>query len=338
MCINDSYAQCGWLHKTCRFSLMHQLKLRYFVLSDTELRYYKQPDDIHTAGAIELENFSNVEAHNTTSLYGFRLISTKSTKSQWIPILYAQTDEERQLWMERIRSKLKRINEYKHYPSLQHSNQIVSHDKDYHSVLEKWLDRLDLYDEDDVIDKNSSLRDSHNNIRRSSSSCSEHSYTRHHHLKSNSIASTTKVNSIESFSFMHSNNSGNSSSSISTGVFYSEPASLHEISSSSSSLSSGSSKRQHSAPATALSLPRIGRRRNMSTSDSTHYRKNSMDHTCTPTDYHKTLTRLLSLESEKKKYAENTTQNYQHQHIHRSSTKSVHPELITPLSPPPPRK
>lgn len=33
----------GWMRKACRFGMMHQLKLRYFVLLDKELRYYKYP-------------------------------------------------------------------------------------------------------------------------------------------------------------------------------------------------------------------------------------------------------------------------------------------------------
>lgn len=43
MPMDDRYVPSGWLHKSARFSLLHPLKMRYFVLLDKELRYYKHP-------------------------------------------------------------------------------------------------------------------------------------------------------------------------------------------------------------------------------------------------------------------------------------------------------
>jgi hypothetical protein len=40
---NEGSVTKGWLQKACRFSIRHTLKVRYFVLSESELRYYKHP-------------------------------------------------------------------------------------------------------------------------------------------------------------------------------------------------------------------------------------------------------------------------------------------------------
>ncbi|KAG1106700.1 hypothetical protein G6F42_016647 [Rhizopus arrhizus] len=50
------------------------------------------------------------------------------------------------------------------------------------------------------------------------------------------------------------------------------------------------------------------------------------------------LTKQLSIESERLKYAETTLAYYQHPHIHRSTSTKFRFELGISLSPPPPRR
>lgn len=80
---------------------------------------------------IELEEISDVQVYPTTTthLYGFKLIFKESHHHHhWIPVLYANSEEERRYWIQEIREN-------------------INHKKEEeYSVLDKWLYRLNLYD------------------------------------------------------------------------------------------------------------------------------------------------------------------------------------------------
>ncbi|KAI8882146.1 PH-domain-containing protein, partial [Backusella circina FSU 941] len=119
----------GWLMKQKHGKTRTWLK-RYFVLHNDELRYYKTKTDNNTLAVISLDHYSlvpNAEARLSIDKkykpHTFCLISDDETKYNWPDyFLQASSDEERQIWVDHIQ---------KH----------VSQSK---SILDKWLERLDL--------------------------------------------------------------------------------------------------------------------------------------------------------------------------------------------------
>ncbi|KAK4519289.1 uncharacterized protein ATC70_009521 [Mucor velutinosus] len=336
MPMDDRYVPSGWLHKSARFSLLHPLKMRYFVLLDKELRYYKHPDDTHAAGAIQLRDFQDIEEHNTSYLFGFKLVS-ETNKGHWIPILYAETKEEQQLWMKRIKTILNRLSNCSHCCSA-HFCSLDSHhynDRDsgthgHHallSVLDRWLNKLDLYDGSDD--------DSDYFTRRSNTSSSPNHSRSNSNGAGHSSSSTSKHRSNESIRTIEYN-----------GSLYSEPATMTS-SSHASTLSSGyhNNKRQKSAPITYHPTGHHDQRRQNSSaaslsSNNTHQSSalpSKATHISQITPSHQ-ITKLLSIESERLKYVETTLQYFQHPHIHRSTSMKFRSELEISLSPPPPRR
>ncbi|KAI8876405.1 hypothetical protein K501DRAFT_338106 [Backusella circina FSU 941] len=157
MPLNESSVTKGWLQKACRFSLRHTLKVRYFVLSDSELRYYKHTTDMQPAGIITLKNFHSVHIQNTTPLYGFK-ITSEYKNQQWSPTLYADSHEERNMWMKEIQTRLNRIQSNMSFTSLSSTSTSVPrrhsiHDHHHHhhhhhhsGMIDRWLDKFDLGD------------------------------------------------------------------------------------------------------------------------------------------------------------------------------------------------
>ncbi|KAL9538166.1 hypothetical protein MBANPS3_011146 [Mucor bainieri] len=352
MPIDDRYVPSGWLHKSARFSLLHPPKMRYFVLLDKELRYYKHPDDTHAAGVIELGDFQDIEEHNSTTsdLFGFRLVSETNNKGHFIPMLYAETKQERHLWMKRIKANLNRLSNCSHYCS-PHFCSLESHphrrgDGDHGhphallSVLDRWLNKLDLYDgsdEDaDYVTRQSSNNSSPNHSR-SNSSVGGHS-SKHNNRSTESI---------------HTSDYSSSSS------LYSEPATVSSSSYASSFSHGHTNQRQYSTPtkynpmshhhqhhhlqARQNSLP-VSSHRSTNPSSPQHQSPTALKpnnaSVChsSQTTPSRAITKLLSIESERLKYAETTLQYYQHPHIHRSTSTKFCSELGISLSPPPPRR
>ncbi|GAN07367.1 hypothetical protein MAM1_0158d06864 [Mucor ambiguus] len=336
MPIDDRYVPRGWLHISTRFSLLHPLKMRYFVLLDKELRYYKHPDDTHAAGVIELKDFQGIEEHNASDLFGFKLVS-ETSKGHWIPMLYAETKEERCLWMKRIKANLNRLSKCSHHCSpyfcVLDSHHHGNKDDSVHghhalsSVLGRWLNKLDLYDgSDDDLDyftRQSSPSSSPNHSRSDST------------VFGHSSSSSVKHRSTES---IHTSEFNSSS-------LYSEPATMTSDSNA-SSFSSGHhyNKRQYSTP--IKYHPMSQHRQASQNSSSVTHRANTYNspvlisnaaYFLQSASSHQ-ITKLMSIESERLKYAETTLQYYQHPHIHRSTSTKFSSELGISLSPPPPRR
>ncbi|KAI8644414.1 hypothetical protein BD408DRAFT_413401 [Parasitella parasitica] len=310
----DRHVPSGWLYKSARFSWISSLKLRYFVLQDTELRYYKHPDDAHPAGIIELKHIHDIEEDSSPMLFGFKLVS--ETKGHWIPILYAETNEERHLWMTQIKSNLSRLKNCspRHYlPNFCSLNSHHLHSKDNsvvgdinHNVLDRWLDKLDLYDgSDSNSDYFSNRSISNTTIKSSSHSVSGHSLSAAKHRSNESIDTAEYNDSIYSES--------------STLVFNdSHPGQQH-------STFKKSTVRQQSVLNTAISHDSHSPNLLEKISDL----KNST--TCSANNHQ-------SIESERAKYNASTLKYFQYPHINRSISTKFYPELGISLSPPPPRR
>ncbi|KAI8377073.1 hypothetical protein EDC96DRAFT_494391 [Choanephora cucurbitarum] len=110
---------------------------RYFILYDHELRYFKSKSDTNNALAvIALDHYALVPDFQTSICpkrnkhITFLLLSDDESKYDW-PDYYLQTSasEERLRWEEALQKRV------------QHST----------SVLDKWLDRLDITVDDDPI-------------------------------------------------------------------------------------------------------------------------------------------------------------------------------------------
>ncbi|KAI7893533.1 uncharacterized protein EV154DRAFT_501490 [Mucor mucedo] len=120
----------GWLNKQKHGKCKAWLK-RYFVLYGEELRYYKNKNDTNALAVISLDHYSLVaNAQPLTSMnqkqwryHTFCLVSDDDTKFDWPDyFLQAENDCERADWVDSLHDH-------------------VSQSK---SVLEKWLERLDM--------------------------------------------------------------------------------------------------------------------------------------------------------------------------------------------------
>lgn len=147
----------GWLHKTCRFSLLHSLHERYFILTDRELRHYKHPDDLEPTFVIDLKN-CRVEYHGTIhhhhkELYGIRLVPP-TTQHHTLPDFYTETKQERDHWIDKIQFVIDRLAAFAENRIHISGRELVltRSKRDYEglSVLDKWLDRLNLVCDSDT--------------------------------------------------------------------------------------------------------------------------------------------------------------------------------------------
>lgn len=250
-------------------------------------------------------------------------------------MLYAETRQERHLWMKRIKANLNRLSNCSHHCS-PHFCSLDSHHRDssthgHHallSVLDRWLNKLDLYD-------GGSDDDSDHVTRQSSTSSSPN------HSRSNSSVGGHSSSSTSTAKYHRSNESIRTSEYSSS--LYSEPA-ITTPSSNASSFGSGHhpSKRQHSTPIRYHPPHHHQVRQNSSPAAS--HSSNAHPNPALNATYFSPLapshqiTKLLSIESERLKYAETTLQYYQHPHIHRSTSTKFRSELGISLSPPPPRR
>ncbi|CAO3594989.1 unnamed protein product [Absidia cylindrospora] len=129
----------GWLAKTGLLGTRHR---RYFVLSGTELRYYKQMSDTHPTGTIELKHYSIVEKDsNKQQPYGFRIVSQCKYHRSYI--FYADHEQGRQYWIDIINATLNPFIGRHHTCD----SPILPLPEEPYSVLDKWLNRLDLNDD-----------------------------------------------------------------------------------------------------------------------------------------------------------------------------------------------
>ncbi|KAI7874145.1 hypothetical protein K492DRAFT_211743 [Lichtheimia hyalospora FSU 10163] len=152
----------GWLYKLSWLNIHKTWRRRYFVLKDNELRYYKQPNDVKPAGVIELKHYRKVIKHPVKqSPYAFRIESR--CRHHLNQLLYAENGMEGQVWMEMIQAHLDKHLPVQHQcgasggSSSYHNTSMTSIDQNLisnnddndnnDSVLDKWLERLDLQDE-----------------------------------------------------------------------------------------------------------------------------------------------------------------------------------------------
>ncbi|KAI8140649.1 hypothetical protein BJV82DRAFT_671390 [Fennellomyces sp. T-0311] len=139
--------QSGWLHKLSWVNIHRSWRKRFFVLSEKELRYYKNQGDARLAGTIDLKHYRGVSPCATKlSPWSFRIES--GCRHHFSHILYADTEADRDVWMRKIRAHiLKQSGEHDcHFSPSNNSSSsdlrqsIATND----SVLDKWLERLDL--------------------------------------------------------------------------------------------------------------------------------------------------------------------------------------------------
>lgn len=113
------YTTSGWLYKLSSANKFRSSKwqLRYFVLLDTELRYYKNEYSIDASNTINLRNVSSVEKtshpkHN----YCFNLKMTenykeKNSKCQKTWTMECNSEHELDIWLAAINLRLSNFND-----------------------------------------------------------------------------------------------------------------------------------------------------------------------------------------------------------------------------------
>ncbi|KAG2218368.1 hypothetical protein INT45_012510 [Circinella minor] len=161
--------QSGWLHKLSWVNIHRSWKRRYFTLNEKELRYYKHQGDIRPTGIIDLKHYREISSCSTKySQWSFRIES--ACRHHASHILAADTEDERDIWMERIRSHIHKQHKqhtsctgssgYHEYAVHASNFQRQQHHQqpgapyqstttpllNNESVLDKWLERLDLQD------------------------------------------------------------------------------------------------------------------------------------------------------------------------------------------------
>ncbi|KAI7881669.1 PH domain-like protein [Lichtheimia hyalospora FSU 10163] len=157
----------GWLYKLSWTNLHRSWQRRYYVLQGRELRCYKKPDDHKPSSTIDLKHYVRVNMYPSKhSQWTFRLeTGCRYHKSH---LLCGETEAESRSWIHTIAARIHpehssqlcapgehHLKQYyqQHYNN--HSHPSVDEDdideeiiSDYgSSVLDKWLERLDLQDD-----------------------------------------------------------------------------------------------------------------------------------------------------------------------------------------------
>ncbi|KAI8341517.1 hypothetical protein BC941DRAFT_417133 [Chlamydoabsidia padenii] len=130
----------GWLSKTGILGLSSTRHRRYFILHGNELRYYKNMSDVRPTGLIDLKHYRSAEKDSGKQHpYGFRIIS--QCKQHRSYIFYADNEHGCRYWIDAINATLDPFAGRHH--SCESTTAIP--DEPY-SVLDKWLNKLDLND------------------------------------------------------------------------------------------------------------------------------------------------------------------------------------------------
>ncbi|CAO3579119.1 unnamed protein product [Absidia cylindrospora] len=133
----------GWLSKAGLLGLTARHR-RYCVLSGNELRYYKQKTDSRPAGVIDLKHYSIAEKDSGKQYpYGFRIVSQCRNHRSYI--FYADHEHGCQYWMDIINATLDPFIG-KHHACDMLPGSLPPPEEETYSVLDKWLNRLDLND------------------------------------------------------------------------------------------------------------------------------------------------------------------------------------------------
>ncbi|KAI9300627.1 hypothetical protein BJ944DRAFT_21402 [Cunninghamella echinulata] len=156
----------GWLSKNTLLSLSSSRHKRYCILTNNELRYYKHKDDLRPAGIIDLKHFHSAERqHSKQHPYSFRIIT--HCKSHRTHSFSADNEQDCQYWIDMINLKLKYFKGLCHdhceeLNSLSSSSSSTIINDDY-SVLDKYLDLLNLNDRTSNNSNNNSNSNNNNN-------------------------------------------------------------------------------------------------------------------------------------------------------------------------------
>ncbi|CAM0139228.1 hypothetical protein VKS41_005662 [Umbelopsis sp. WA50703] len=140
------YEPRGWLVKLSSGTLRKTWNRRYFVLSDYELRYYRQENDTHPAGMINLNDYHYAYPENIKKLpYAFSILSKDRTRRPYV--LNAENTQDMMIWLESLRTVFKDrdLSDRRATSNLSAHNTDTMDDVS-DSVLDKWLYRLDLDD------------------------------------------------------------------------------------------------------------------------------------------------------------------------------------------------
>ncbi|KAI9246728.1 hypothetical protein BDA99DRAFT_609525 [Phascolomyces articulosus] len=150
--------QTGWLHKLSWLNIHRSWKRRYFVLHEKELRYYKHQGDIRPTGMIDLKHYNGITPCTTKqSPWSFRIESGCCYHASHI--LAAESEQERDEWIERLYPYIQKQHRLHHNcagSNEQQKQQTITSMKNTKgeaeegSVLDKWLERLDLQDDDNT--------------------------------------------------------------------------------------------------------------------------------------------------------------------------------------------
>ncbi|ORY94922.1 hypothetical protein BCR43DRAFT_494820 [Syncephalastrum racemosum] len=154
----------GWLHKLSWLSLRSPWRHRFFVLHGNELCYYKHPNDSKPSGTIALKHYNRVSRHPIKeSPHAFRIES--DCKHHRTQVLFADNDDDSRRWIELLQTLVEGAPSSPHACSPPSSNlaatmTTASVVTESGSVLDKWLERLDLQDEPQNHTSNTSQHDS----------------------------------------------------------------------------------------------------------------------------------------------------------------------------------
>ncbi|CAO3622919.1 unnamed protein product [Cunninghamella blakesleeana] len=178
----------GWLSKNSLLSLTSKYHKRYCILTKNELRCYKNKDDQRPSSIIELRHYKIAEKQNSKQQpHSFRIIT--HCKSYRTYTFIAEHERDCQYWIDRINLNLKTFKGQCHHhceetnplsPTILNSN-----NDDSYSVLDKWLNKLDLNDRQNNVWASATTTSSSSSSTLSPSptlnSLSQQQHHHHHH-------------------------------------------------------------------------------------------------------------------------------------------------------------
>ncbi|KAI9033660.1 hypothetical protein CLU79DRAFT_714524 [Phycomyces nitens] len=136
----------GWLYRWSRNTFKSTWQKRYYILTDKELRYYKDQQGNELAGIIELRFYKSAIAYPTKKAsFCFQITSRCTERKSYI--ISAENEQDRQLWIALIDSAIRDLVSKTMQRFNRRETEAVKDDDYSNSVLDKWLDRLDLNDD-----------------------------------------------------------------------------------------------------------------------------------------------------------------------------------------------
>ncbi|KAI8337184.1 hypothetical protein BC941DRAFT_47267 [Chlamydoabsidia padenii] len=132
----------GWLFKHATLGLVPTRHARYCILIENELKYYKHKADLRPHGVLDLNYYMIAEKDSGKHHpYGFRVVAQSKHHRSYL--FYADHEKECQHWIEHINDTINFLKKGQ-YDTLEAAFPPPMDDS--YSVLDKWLNRLDLND------------------------------------------------------------------------------------------------------------------------------------------------------------------------------------------------